>query len=185
MSELPPPHTYDWYEVVEGSEVLQQGDLLPSVPVFNLISPEDAERGTAPITDIRDYNLVVMTQSCDLAFCKADMILLCPFFSLDSYIEGKMGGKNADEKTKEKNKLRKDELIGHHLLSSCDLPSFEFDYMVVDLKNPVSLPAEYLNAVLLRYPRRVRLLPPYREHLSQAFARTFMRVGLPKNIPQF
>jgi hypothetical protein len=26
---------------------------------------------------------------------------------------------------------------------------------------------------------RPQLLPPYREHLSQAFARFFMRVGLP------
>jgi hypothetical protein len=33
--------------------------------------------------------------------------------------------------------------------------------------------------------RRLRLLPPYREHLSQAFARFFMRVGLPVDIPPF
>jgi hypothetical protein len=31
----------------------------------------------------------------------------------------------------------------------------------------------------------VILLPPYREHLSQAFARFFMRVGLPVDIPPF
>ena len=31
----------------------------------------------------------------------------------------------------------------------------------------------------------LRLLSPYREHLSQAFARYFMRVGLPQNIPSF
>ena len=30
---------------------------------------------------------------------------------------------------------------------------------------------------------RKRLLPPYREHLSQSFARYFMRVGLPTDIP--
>ena len=29
---------------------------------------------------------------------------------------------------------------------------------------------------------RIRVLPPYREHLSQAFARFFMRVGLPQDI---
>lgn len=28
-------------------------------------------------------------------------------------------------------------------------------------------------------PSRNILMPPYREHLSQAFARYFMRVGLP------
>ena len=30
---------------------------------------------------------------------------------------------------------------------------------------------------------RLRLNPPYREHLAQAFARFFMRVGLPVDIP--
>ena len=29
------------------------------------------------------------------------------------------------------------------------------------------------------------IIPPIREHLSQAFARFFMRVGLPFNIPPF
>ncbi len=33
--------------------------------------------------------------------------------------------------------------------------------------------------LLNRNQPRLRLLPPYREHLSQAFARFFMRVGLP------
>jgi hypothetical protein len=31
----------------------------------------------------------------------------------------------------------------------------------------------------------VRLLPPYREHLAQAFARFFIRVGLPVDVPPF
>jgi hypothetical protein len=31
---------------------------------------------------------------------------------------------------------------------------------------------------------RLRLCPPYREHLAQAFARFFMRVGLPSDIPE-
>ena len=33
--------------------------------------------------------------------------------------------------------------------------------------------------------QRLRLNPPYREHLSQAFARFCMRVGLPVDIPPF
>jgi hypothetical protein len=31
----------------------------------------------------------------------------------------------------------------------------------------------------------LRLLPPYRKHLSQSFARFIMRVGLPIDIPSF
>jgi hypothetical protein len=36
-----------------------------------------------------------------------------------------------------------------------------------------------------RNGKRLRLLPPYREHLSQAFARFFMRIGLPVHIDLF
>ena len=40
----------------------------------------------------------------------------------------------------------------------------------------------YLKAFTITQAHRLRLLPPYREHLSQAFARYFMRVGLPVDI---
>jgi hypothetical protein len=43
-----------------------------------------------------------------------------------------------------------------------------------------SVPRGFLESLLnQRMQSRLRLLPPYREHLSQAFARFFMRVGLP------
>ena len=35
-----------------------------------------------------------------------------------------------------------------------------------------------------RLGNRLRLCPPYREHLAQSFARFFMRVGLPIDIPE-
>ncbi len=42
-----------------------------------------------------------------------------------------------------------------------------------------------LEACPVFLPSRLRLLPPYREHLAQGFARFFMRVGLPVDIPAF
>ena len=50
----------------------------------------------------------------------------------------------------------------------------------VDFHEVFTLPRPVLES-LLRNLRLVRpqLLPPYREHLSQAFARFFMRVGWP------
>jgi len=42
--------------------------------------------------------------------------------------------------------------------------------------------AEDLRGLAQRGEPRLRLRPPYREHLSQAFARFFMRVGLPTDI---
>jgi hypothetical protein len=56
----------------------------------------------------------------------------------------------------------------------------ELEHRVVDFHEVFTLPRPVLES-LLRARGRVRpqLLPPYREHLSQAFARFFMRVGLP------
>jgi hypothetical protein len=50
----------------------------------------------------------------------------------------------------------------------------------VDFHEVFTLPRAFLERQLAqRGQPRLRLLPPYREHLSQAFARFFMRVGLP------
>jgi hypothetical protein len=48
-----------------------------------------------------------------------------------------------------------------------------------------SLPHEYLADHAKRLGPRWRLKPPFLEHFSQAFARFFMRVGLPSTIPEF
>lgn len=48
---------------------------------------------------------------------------------------------------------------------------------VVDFRRVSALPLKSLRTRVLTQQRRLRLLPPYREHLSQAFARFFMRVG--------
>lgn len=52
----------------------------------------------------------------------------------------------------------------------------------VDFKNVYGIHRSTLNGIIKNLKTRIRLLPPYREHLSQAFARYFMRVGLPQDI---
>jgi len=50
----------------------------------------------------------------------------------------------------------------------------------VDFHEVFTLPRAFLESLLVaRGKLRPRLLSPYREFLSQAFARYFMRVGLP------
>jgi hypothetical protein len=54
---------------------------------------------------------------------------------------------------------------------------------LVDFHEVFSLPRDFLESWLKKEGQpRLRLCPPYREHLSQAFARFFMRVGLPTDI---
>ena len=54
---------------------------------------------------------------------------------------------------------------------------------LVDFHRIFSLPLEFMRSLAQTRGPHLRLLPPYREHLGQAFARYFMRVGLPADIP--
>jgi hypothetical protein len=81
--------------------------------------------------------------------------------------------------------LRRGNLPGYHLLNRCALPGLETDFLVLDFRSLFGVPiAMARDLAKIQSPRR-RLLPPYREHLAQAFARFFMRVGLPVDIPAF
>ena len=57
--------------------------------------------------------------------------------------------------------------------------------LVVDFREIFSLPIDYLKDHAVRLGPRWRLKSPFLEHFSQAFARFFMRVGLPSSIPEF
>ena len=83
--------------------------------------------------------------------------------------------------------LRNDIADGHiwnlALLNRCALGDggSSTELRVVDFHDIFTVPRTFLEALLARRQLpRLRLLPPYREHLSQAFARFFMRVGLPE-----
>ena len=53
---------------------------------------------------------------------------------------------------------------------------------IVDFNNIYTIPKNLAKEIAKQNKIRLRLCPPYREHLSQSFARFFMRVGLPINI---
>ena len=72
-----------------------------------------------------------------------------------------------------------------HLLQSPTNPQSQADHLVVDFQEIYSLPEEYLRRVAEGMGSRWRLDSPYLEHFSQAFARMFMRVALPQDLPKF
>ena len=56
-------------------------------------------------------------------------------------------------------------------------------HRVVDFHEVFTLPRPVLESLLTaRDVPRLQFLAPYREHLSQSFARSFMRVGLPTSV---
>jgi hypothetical protein len=175
---------YPWYELVSGRD-LEQGDILLGCPVF-LIPPEAIrEPGEHPIT-IQHQNVIIMSQSCDLAIrgdgrCGAEDVILATLYFRRELEKDRRFGKKAGWEDARKGKFPR-----YHVLNQCEIADPKIDYMLVDLGRVFTLSVDVVrDFAATDDKKRVRLLPPYREHLSQAFARFFMRVGLPVDIPRF
>jgi hypothetical protein len=170
---------YHWYERVSGTD-LEQGDILVSCPVLlpsvDLVKNVDA--GNIDI-DVEERDVIVMSQSCDLENSKIVEVILCPVWELSEINDCRL----ADISGKEK--ARQGHFPSIHMLNSCEIEKMDREYRIVDFRHIYTLPIEVVQEHANSLGDRVRLLPPYREHLSQAFARYFMRVGLPSGIPAF
>jgi len=179
MNAGSPELSYLWYSQVDSNEPLQQGDFVLKCQIFQP-AVEAYKTGQKLKTIAKEYDVIVMSQSCDLIYEKIDLVLVSPFFSLKKLGNIQSGYKSAEMKEH----LRKGHIIGMHLLNKCNING-DADYLVVDFKSTFAVPLTFLKQIVSRVDNRKRLLPPYREHLSQAFARFFMRVGLPVDIPSF
>jgi len=172
---------YPWYEVVDSNELVLQGDLLPSCPIPVPIQGSVLKEGGTPSFEVVEYDVIIMSQSCDLTLKKLDLVLVCPVWKLsdlevrDSFIKSSRG----------KETLREGNMPGYHLLNKCEIDNKPMDFLVVDFRNTYSVPFDLITDISKKVDKRLRLLSPYREHLSQAYARFFMRVGLPIDIPRF
>ncbi len=164
---------YHWYSAVSES-VLQQGDFLDDYELYY-----GYDKATKDILVDR-FDLIVMSQSCDLIKASSSHVVLCQVLSLDkaAKIWPAIGHK------KEKERLRQGRYLHFHLLNECHLAGFERPFSIVNFQRIFEAPKEDVLSFIAS-KQRLRLLPPYREHLSQAFARFFMRVGLPADIPPF
>ena len=172
---------YPWYQVVRGTG-LDQGDILESCPVF---LPRADSTATEPDTILLDEELrdvIVISQSCDLITGreKISEVLLCPLWH-----RGQFTPPHYLATAKGMEEVRRGTVPGFHLLAPSGEPGFEREVRVVDFRRLYSLPVAFFRREAEKAGPRLRLLPPYREHLSQAFARFFMRVGLPVDIPPF
>ncbi|MDO8871900.1 MAG: hypothetical protein Q7V05_04105 [Methanoregula sp.] len=171
-----------WYEIVDKDAPLYQGDILFSIPL--ILTKDDPTKETIEV-EVEDYQGIIVSQTCDLTCKGIDVVLFCPIIPLNEFVAKKTKPENKKEIIKIKNDVRAGRYVAYYLLNQFNQPGLPDDYFVVDLKNPRSIPFEHMGYIKDRTPVRPRLNTPYREHLSQAFARVFMRVGLPDSIPEF
>jgi hypothetical protein len=168
--------------------VLRQGDLLPgcSIPEF----PPDfavAEKA-ALVVQVDQADLIVITQSCDLEHGALSLVAMCPVWSIPAFEAAQAAfGRSSSAKAWRDywNNVRKGRSSSLHLLASPTNPTDARSALVVDFRAIYSLPFAYLAGHAAQVGDRWRLRSPFLEHFSQAFARSFMRVGLPSSIPEF
>jgi hypothetical protein len=176
----------DWYELVEGDE-LMQGDIIEGCPIFR--PPKDLpwplpEGDVNADFDAGNVDVVILSQSCDIVKDqKGDVwqVILCPVWSLSKaadanpYLKG-TGGKNA---------CLRGNMPGYHMIAASEHLEWQREIRIVSFREIYGLPLEFVRKIASSQPKRARLRSPCREHLAQAFARYFMRVGLPSDIPPF
>ena len=182
--------SFPWYTRVDaGYSAIEQGDILVNCKTVNIaleglyeqiqkLDPQHVLQ--IDNAELEELNLIVLSQSCDLQTREdgkttLKKVLLCAFHRHDQF------PKDKDDKELDVHNIAQGRQPSYHLLPPCDLTQFERGLRIIDFRNLYVLPIEYLRAHLKASPH-LRLMPPYREHLSQAFARFFMRVGLPSEI---
>jgi hypothetical protein len=177
---------YPWYQLVSGEqEEIKQGDILENCPVFllpeNLAEIAKEKLKITTKVEWREQDVIIMSQSCDMVKCREKLteILLCAIWKRSELTEGYLASNVGMEEA------RRGNLPGFHVLGECSLPEFHREVRVVDFRRVYSLPLPFVRRFATEARKRIRLLPPYREQLAQAFARYFMRVGLPTDIPPF
>ena len=169
---------YPWYETIEGGSLFQ-GDLLHD---FEVLIPEASAESDKVPAQYRKFDVVIMTQTCDIVQGKVESLLLCPCWDLWEFIDvAKKKGVNWGKEQREA--LRRGNLPGYYLCNEANQDGLDLGLTIVDFHEVYTAPTKLVREFALGSGKRLRLLPPYREHLAQAFARFFMRVGLPVDIP--
>jgi hypothetical protein len=194
---------YPWWQETDAAEPLTQGDLIQGCPVavFKEHLGFGADDSIETLLNtlrtgvgIQTVRSIIMTQACDLEQKKVRNVILCPAQTLDEFradweedwtTKKGVPPKVDDWKSRLKEILaaRVFNLALLHKREAADGVQLTTPTLVVDFHEVFSLPLDFLQLWAAKSgERRLRLMPPYREHLSQGFARFFMRVGLPVDI---
>lgn len=179
-------NNHDWYDVTEGGSILQ-GDILRDCPVFAISgAPSWPLEATTDIEIVaKVFDLVVMTQSCDLENDKVEDILLAQLVAWSDAVRVEVERGNDAVRSRKFRKLLVDGNVpGLSLLHRRDA-SPSLPWSVVDFHRLFTLPKTFVTRFAVQSGSRLRLRSPYREHLAQGFARYFMRVGLPHDAKAF
>lgn len=153
------------YGTVPADELLTQGDVIDGCPIF---------RPTAAGVDRIVARVVVLTQACDVAQTRADRVVVAVVVPAAQVVErGELKGPAI------RDQVRRGQVFGWYFLPAAPDP-IPLPESVVNFRDLHTVPRAILESLAAAGGRVCRVLTPYREHLAQHFAVTYMRVALPE-----
>lgn len=161
------------YATVPSSEPLVQGDIIDGCPVFAL---ESASASVDIDGDPKRWKsrVIVLTQACDLAQAKSVRALVALMHTAQDLVN-----RGAVKATTVRDQIRRGQVYGWYFLPAAPAP-VPLPESLVDLHDLHTISRPVLEHLIATGRRVCRVLTPYREHLAQHFAVTYMRIGLPE-----
>jgi hypothetical protein len=176
----------DWWTATAGAGH-QQGDLLRDVPIVHVESVEVAENTASIQSRVEVIDGIIVTQTCDLENDRIANILLARVTTWADFAAAQFAAGNTAVKGSSfrRNLIRGD--IPPLMLLHAREPQPPLDWSIVDFRELHVVDRERLDRFVDQpgRRRRLRLVSPYKEHFAQAFARYYMRVGLPHDARAF
>lgn len=159
---------------VNSDALLTQGDLIEDCPLVSILAGADALNLSDPAIYWWPARVVVLTQSCDLAQPKTDVVLVAQVHDAQKLIDD-----GVLKAAMIRDQVRRHQVFGWYFLPEVTEP-VSLAESLIDLRDVHSVPRAVLEQLIADGKRVASLLSPYREHLAQHFAVTYMRIALPE-----
>jgi hypothetical protein len=160
------------YAVPSSAEPPSQADIIDGCPIFGLdIAATDVDIDAAPAR--WSERVIVLTQACDMAQAKTAKVLVALVHPAQTLVEhGILKAPTI------RDQVRRGMAYGWYFLPGAPSP-IPLPESIVDLHDLHTIPRPVLERLIADGKRICRFQSPYREHLAQHFAVTYMRIGLP------
>jgi hypothetical protein len=162
------------FTVPDKDSSLTQGDFLDACPLVGL----SAEGSLADLTKVSvnqwASRVIVLTQACDLVQSKTGFVLVAQVHPAEKIVH-----QGLLKATTIRDQVRRHQVFGWYFLPAATTPVL-LPESLIDLRDLHSVPRVVLEQLIADGKRVASLASPYREHLAQHFAVTYMRVALPE-----
>jgi hypothetical protein len=161
------------YSALLPSEPLSQGDIVDACPLVAFQVSADSSVAVAKWQE----RVLVVTQACDVANDKSTKVVVAVIHPARQLVD-----RGILKAAQVRDQIRRGAMHGWYFLPAAPAP-IDLPESIVDLRDLHTIPRQILEAQITSGQRVCRVVTPYREHLAQHFAVTYMRIGLPEPYP--